>query len=254
MAETTSLPLPQNRNGLHLIPDMLLHPRQAFAQIGVENKRAWVAPLLLLSLTTLAALLVNSYFVSRAAMSAPPELPPDWQYWSPEMQNDFMQAQQATQSPTILYVIPAVLGLAKLWLGWVILGGLLHMVSTLMGGRETITDALNIYAFSILPFALRDVLRVVFVWSVQHPIQKAGLSGFVADGAMGSPFWGQILANFDLFLVWHAVVLVIGFQVFANLPRKKALAVVLTVLAISLLVQAGLGTLGIRIGGMLSPG
>lgn len=254
MAESTTSHLQQNQFNLRLIPAMLLHPGQAFSQIGTERKRAWMAPLLILSLTTVLALLINGYFQSRSAMGAVPQLPPDWQYWSAEMQNDYMEAMQATQSPTIIYVIPVVFGLAKLWLGWVIVGGLLHLFSTLLGGRETITDSLNIYAFSILPFAIRDVLRISFVLISQHQIQKAGLSGFVVGNDAGSLFWSQILSGLDLFLVWHAVLLIVGFHLFANLPHKKAVIVVFAMLMISILAQAGIGAVSARVGAMLFPG
>ena len=106
-------------------------------------------------------------------------LPVDWQYWSPEMQNNYTQAQQATQGPVFVYIIPAALGLAKIWLAWLIVGGLTHLSSTLFGGRGKMGSALNLVAWACLPFALRDLLRVIFMIIVHHPIVSPGLSGLV---------------------------------------------------------------------------
>ena len=57
------------------------------------------------------------------------------------------------------------------------------------------------------PFMLRDVLRVVFILIVGHAIVSPGLSGF-ADGAI---FLGKMLSRVDIFFVWNAILLVIGF-------------------------------------------
>jgi hypothetical protein len=162
------------------------------------------------------------------------------------MQNNYMQAQQATQGPVFAYVIPLVGALAALWLGWLVLAGLLHLGSTLLGGRGSMQSALNIVAWASLPFALRDILRILFMLSAGRAIASPGLSGFTA----GAGFWFQVLARTDLFLIWSLILLVIGFGVADGLPRSKALADVLIVMLIVLLAQAGLGALGSGLGGV----
>ena len=104
-------------------------------------------------------------------------LPRDWQYWTPEMQNNYMQAQQATQGPVFMYIIPLLSSLAGLWLGWLLLAGLLHFGSTLVGGRGSMQSALNIVAWASLPFAVRDLLRIVFMLAVGHAITALGFQG-----------------------------------------------------------------------------
>jgi hypothetical protein len=198
-----------------------------------------------LSLTASLAVIVAGYLKSRAALMGEIALPPDWQFWTPEMQNNYMQAQQATQGPVFTYVIPLVGSLAALWLGWLVLAGLLHLGSTLLAGRGSMQSALNIVAWASLPFAVRDIFRMVFVLSAGHVITSPGLSGFAA----GAGFLSQLLARTDVFLIWSAILLVIGFRVADGLSRSKALAGVGIVMLIVLLAQAGLGALSSGFGG-----
>lgn len=228
----------------HLIA-LFLRPRQAFADITAEARPLWLTPMLTLSAASMLAVIVRGYLKSRAALMGEIQLPADWQYWSSEMQNNYMQAQQATQGPVFTYVIPAVGALAALWLGWLLLAGLLHLASTLLGGRGSMQNALNVVAWAGLPFAVRDLLRVVFMLSAGHAILSPGLSGF----ADGSPFLAALLARVDIFLIWNVILLVMGFRLADGLSRGRALAGVTAVILIVLLAQAGLGTLSLGLGG-----
>jgi hypothetical protein len=175
-------------------------------------------------------------------------LPPDWQYWTPEMQNNFMQAQQATQGAVFVYVMPLVSALVALWLGWLILGGLLHLGSTLLGGRGSMQGALSIVGWANLPFLLRDVLRVIFMLLAGHVIVSSGLSGFAGSAV----FLAKILSQLDIFFVWNAILLVMGFSVADGLPKNKAIFGVVIVLLILLLALAGIGALLSGLGGTLT--
>jgi hypothetical protein len=201
--------------------------------------------MLVLSLMASLVVIVGGYLRSRAALMGEISLPPDWQFWTPEMQNNYMQAQQATQGPVFTYIIPLVVTLTVLWLGWLVLAGLLHLGSTLLGGRGSMQSALNVVAWASLPFALRDLLRIVFMLSVGHAIVSPGLSGFATNAS----FLSQLLTRVDIFLVWYVILLVIGFGIADSLPRSKAVAGVIVVMLMVLLAQAGLGMLGSGLGG-----
>ena len=64
-------------------------------------------------------------------------------------------------------------------------------------------SALNVVAWAGLVFALRDVLRVIFMLIAGHAIASPGLSAF-----SGNLFVSKLLANVDLFLAWHIFLLV----------------------------------------------
>jgi len=223
----------------------LTRPRRAFGEMAAESRASWLTPMLVLSITAILVVVVAGYLKTQAAMMGEVELPPDWQYWSPDMQENYMQAQQATQGATFVYIIPLVGALTALWVGWVLVAGLLHLGSTLLGGRGSLQGALNIVAWASLPFAIRDLLRVVFMLSAGHAIGSPGLSGFAAS----SGFVAQLLSRLDIFMIWYIILLVIGFALADGLSRGKAVLGIVTVMLIVLLTQAGLGSLMSGLGG-----
>ncbi len=227
-----------------LLP-VFIRPRKTFTELAAEARASWLTPMLVLTFTTLIVILVAGYLKTRAAMMGEVTMPPDWQWWTPEMQNNYMQAQQATQGKTFVYIIPLVGAWTGLWLGWVLVGGLLHLGSTLLGGRGSMQGALNVVAWASLPFAIRDVLRVIFMLSAGHAIGSPGLSGFATSGG----FFLQLLARFDLFVLWYVVLLMIGIAIFDGLARGKAVVDVLVVVVMVLLAQAGLASLFSNMGG-----
>ena len=246
MTDITLEQRPARRLDFPRLQAILFRPRRAFQELASEARASWLTPILLLTLTAILAVLVAGYLQTRAAMAGEVQLPRDWQYWSPEMQNNYMQAQQATQGPVFMYVMPMIGALTGLWLGWLLLGALLHFGSTLLGGRGSMQGALNIVAWGSLPFAVRDILRIVFMLAAGHTIASPGLSGFVTTPG----FLSQLLTRIDIFVVWQIVLLVLGFSIADSLPRGKAAAGVIVILLLALLAQAGLSTLTSGFGGM----
>ena len=107
-------------------------------------------------------------------------------------------------------------------------------------------SVLNLAAWACLPFVLRDLLRVLFMLITRREIASPGLSGFG-----GGLFPSKVLASVDVFLIWFAILLVIGLRVTDNLPAGKAIGAVAIVLLLILLVQGGMGTLSANLGGMM---
>jgi len=245
MTDTILETKPARRFDLSRLVSTLTHPSRSFGDMVAEGRATWLTPMLLLTVTAILVVVVSGYFRSRLAMMGEVQLPPDWQYWPPEMQNNYMQAQQATQGTTFVYILPAVGALTALWLGWLIVAGLLHLGTTLLGGRGSMQGALNIVAWASLPFLFRDVLRVIYMLIVKHPLNSPGLSGFTAS----SEFLSQLLSRLDIFMIWYIILLVIGFAIADGLTRGKAFVGVVLVMLLVLLAQAGLGSLTSGIGG-----
>jgi hypothetical protein len=236
---------PVRRINLARLISLFLRPRQVFTEMAPETRASWSTPMLVLSITAILVVIVAGTLKTRAAMMGEITLPPDWQYWTPDMQNNYMLGQQARQGPAFMYIIPMVGSLTGLWLGWLVLAGLLHLGSTLFGGRGSMQGALNVVAFASLPFALRDLLRVVYMLASSHAITSPGLSGFAASAGLVS----QLLRYMDIFLIWNIILLVIGFSISDGLTRGKAFVSVLIVMTIVLLAQAGIGLIGSSLGG-----
>jgi len=245
MTDITLEKQPARRLDFARLPSILIRPRGAFGEMAAESRATWLTPMLVLSIMAIVVVVVSGYLKTRAAMLGEVQLPPDWQYWSPDMQENYMQAQQATQGATFVYVIPLVGALTALWVGWIVVAGLLHLGSTLLGGRGSMQGALNIVAWASLPFAIRDLLRVVFMLSAGHAITSPGLSGFAA----GTEFLSQLLSRLDIFMIWYIILLVIGFAIADGLARGKAVLGVVVVILLVLFIQAGLGSLTSGLGG-----
>jgi hypothetical protein len=246
MTDITLEQRPARRIDLPRAQAVLIRPRRVFQEMASESRATWSTPMLLLTVTAILVVLVAGYLNARAALMGEVQFPPDWEFWTPEMQNNYMQAQQATQGPVFIYIIPMIGSLSGLWIGWLLLAGLLHFGSTLLGGRGSMQSALNVVAWASLPFALRDILRVVFMLASGHSIVSPGLSGF----ASSTGFVSQLLTRLDIFLIWHVVLLIIGFALIDALPRGKAVVGVLVVVLLVLLAQAGLGALAASFGGV----
>lgn len=243
MTNTTSNPV--RRIDIPRLFAVILRPRAVFAEVASESRATWLTPMLLLSITSTLVVIMTGYLRSRAAMMGEVSLPPDWQWWTPDMQNNYMQAQQATQGPVFMYIMPFLGSITTLWLGWLIYAGLLHLGSTLLGGRGSMQNAMNVVAWASLPYAVRDILRIAFMAVVGHTIASPGLSGFT----LSSGFLYKILARTDLFLIWNIILLVIGFAIVDSLPRGKSIANVVIVILAVLLAQAGLAALLSGLGG-----
>lgn len=246
MTDITLDQRPPRRFDLPRAQAMLFRPRRGFQEMASEPRSTWSTPMLILTVTAILVVIVAGYLKSRAAMMGEIPLPPDWQFWTPEMQENYMRAQQATQGPVFLYIMPMVGSLTGLWLGWLLLAALLHFGSTLLGGRGSMQSALNIVAWASLPFAVRDILRMIFMLAAGHAITSPGLSGFTSTPG----FVAQLLTRVDIFLIWHVILLVIGFALTDGLPRSKAVTGVLVVVLLVLFAQAGVGALMSSFGGL----
>lgn len=244
MNEPNQQPQPVRRFDLRHLITIFTKPRQTFTDLASEARAKWLTPMLVLTLSTILVVLVSGVMNTRAAAMGEIELPPDWQYWSQDMQDNYMQAQQSRQGPLFIYILPMLGSLTGLWLGWFVFSGLLHLASTILGGRGSLRGTLNVVAWASMPYLIRDVLRIVYILAVNSAISNPGLSGF----AGGSGFLSGMLARTDVFLVWYIFLLAIGVAISEGLPRGKAFAGVVVLVLAVLLIQAGIGALGSNLG------
>jgi len=230
---------------------VFFRPRRTFAKIAAQPICVWLVPMLILTLAALAAVLSAGWIKQAAALSGEMQLPPDFQYYPPEMQAQYMQAMQATSSPVFLYVFPAIVALGGVWIGWLLVTGLLHLLLTMLGGRGDTLASLNIVAWAGLTFALRDIVRTIYMISTRQLINSTGLSGFAPLASEG---WITYLAKFsqafDIYLIWNMVLLVIGVRAATNLGWGKAIASVVITLLVVLSLQALVGFLISQLSGM----
>lgn len=219
-----------------MILTILTRPSEAFSPMSSDKQSTWLTPLLALTLSAILVVLVSGYIKSQVALGGAVELPADWEYWTPDMQQSYLDAQQTAQGPVVNYVLPLVGALATLWLGWVVFSGIMRLVSTLLGGRGSMQSALNVVAWASVPFIIRDLLRAFFMLATSREIVSPGLSGFVESG-----FLSHLLARADLFFIWNILLLGLGFSIVDGLPKGKSFIGVAIVILILVFIQAGVG-------------
>lgn len=242
MAETTEV-LPSDRpRSLHfewLLP-VLIRPRKAFSEIAAQARGVWLVPILTLTLIAILVAVIRGVTLASDPAAQQVDLPPDFQYYSPSDQERFMQAAQATSSPSFRYIFPAIGGSLGVWVGWLVVSGVIHLATTLLGGRSDTRAASNLVAWAGLPFGVRGLVRILAMLIGGHVIASPGVSGFVPDGATGFMlFLGSLLALVDLYIVWHIVLLFIGIRAAdPNLSAPKALGAVVVIILVTMLFQA----------------
>jgi hypothetical protein len=128
---------------------------------------------------------------------------------------------------------------------------MLHLATTLIGGRGATSVAVNLVAWANLPFALRELVRGVYLLVSKKLIAAEGLSGFIdASTASAGVFLVSFLALIDIYLIWFTVLMIIGVRSHTGLPPGKATAGVLIVVLIVMLIQALFGYLFSQLAGL----
>jgi hypothetical protein len=250
-SETVPLPLERPRR-FHfdwLLPT-LFQPRATMARIAAHPGDAWLTPILVLMACALGLVAVAGP-LKQAAAQLGQTVPDEFQYWSPEQQAQFMQAQAATSGPVVIYVFPAIIAVLGVWVGWLVMVGVLHLVLTLIGGRGSTRTAMNVVAWAALPLAVRDLVRLGAMLSTKQLIARPGLSGFApADGGPVSLMLASLLALIDIYVIWQIVLLILGVRAGNGLSLGKAVGGVLLTMILILLLQALPGFLAAQLGGL----
>jgi hypothetical protein len=261
-------PEPSRRLRFDWILPAFIRPRATFAAIAAQVGGVWLVPLLILTVFALARTIVTGS-VQQAAMQSGQFGPGGSAVvvggragpgsgggeLTPEQQQQFEQAQSLATNPLVIYGIPSALAIAGTWLGWLIVGSVLHLVFTLLGGRGSTRSSLNIVAWAALPFALRDLVRLAFMLAAGRLIMNPGLSGFapMSDGVPNA-FCVGLLSLVDLYLIWHVVLIGLGLRASERVTPVKAWGGAAVTLGVLMLLQALPGYLASLLGSMAGGG
>ncbi len=213
---------------------VFLKPGEIFHTIAKNKKAVWLLPMLSISLLLAVQALVASPFrVTEIQMTQ--TLPADFESYSADMQASILQSQQKAVGTTATLIFPAIGLLAGLWIGWLVLGSLLHLTLTLNGSKGSMGAMLNVVAWASLPLAIRALVQMTFMLITRHVIYGPGLSGLIPpDTGPLNLFFSRILSSIDLFTVWMFVLMVIGVIALTHFSSGKAL--LLTALSVVILL------------------
>jgi len=162
-----------------------------------------------------------------------------------------MQAQQSMNGPMTTTVFPALGAVAGVWLGWFILGSILHLTLTMFGSRSTSITDYNITAWASLPFAIRLIVQIAAMLATDQLINSPGLSGFITpDSNQTMLFTRSLVRLVDIYLIWQIILLTIGASATSGLPRGKTFIGVFIATLLLLLVSALVVFLSAQVGGL----
>jgi hypothetical protein len=222
------------------VPDLLFRPRRFFQRISTINSALWLTPLLILSIAVIVNVLIVGRIKSQAFLMGEVTYPPDFQYYSPEQQAQYMQAIQSTQGSVFIYVLPSISSLLGVWAGWLILGGSLHLITTLFGGRGSTALSMNIVAWSSLPLLFREIVQIIYLLYSNKLIINPGLSGFMTMAESGlSIYFFQILTLINIYQIWQTVLIILGVRISTGLNLGKSVFCGILTMLFILLIQSG---------------
>jgi hypothetical protein len=234
----------------HWLIPVLVKPNTTIAEIVAQEKPVWLTPLAILSTLTIVLALVAAP-IKRNIIQMGLNTPPDFQYYSPDQQAQFMNAQATQTSPLFLYVFPILIGLASIWLSWFILSSLLHLSLTLSGSRAASIRSFNLSAWSFLPIGIRLIVQMLALLFTKSVISAQGLSGFMPADATGFiNYIGALLGLIDLYFLWQIFLLLIGVLPLSGLTRTKAFTATAVSLLILVLLQAIPGFISTALSGL----
>ncbi len=240
-----------NRINYSWILEVLFHPQRAFERISSYTNAVWLTPLLILSFMVVINVLVEGRLKNQAAANGEITYPPDFQYYTPEQQAQYLQAVQSTQGPVFTYVLPSIVATLGIWLSWLILGGILHLVTTLFGGRGSTAISLNIVAWASLPLGLRELIQIIYILAAQKLITSPGMSGFSPAGETGwSLLLGQMFRLIDIYMIWQIALLILGTRLSTGLSRSKSFFSVIISVLVIVILRVGIAYLGSLLGNL----
>ena len=210
--------------------------RELWAFLKVR-KKFWLLPLIILSVLVIILALLSAP-VKKQAIEMGTNLPPDFEFYPPEMQTQILEAQASQVSPLFLYVFPVLFGAMGIWISWFILSSILHLVFTLFGSRASTTRSYNLSAWSMLPLAIRLLVQIAALLVSKQAVTSPGISYLVAAEATGlKAYLRSILEFVDIYFIIQVILLFMGSISLTGLVKSKAWLAVLIALVIVMLIR-----------------
>ena len=210
----------------------------------------WLTPALIILVALIVVTVVSAPLVSQVSLEQA-EAQVQAQMGSlPEEQSEQMRNTMHTfTSPLFLAAMGIALGALGLILGWLFRGAVLFLLGYLLGTDNRYIQMVTFVLWAWLPFALRDLVQAIYVLINGQLVLHQGLSFLVASNAQsqnaGSLLY-SLLAQIDLFLIWHLLLVGIGIAVSTRSTTTKTALATLSYWVVTTLISLSptlLGTL-----------
>ncbi|MEN6482282.1 MAG: YIP1 family protein [Anaerolineaceae bacterium] len=162
-------------------------------------------------------------------------------------------ALSSSSGPIFTTFFPLVGSLAEIWIGWWLLGSILHLILTLGGSRSSNRAALNMTAWASMPLALRYIVQSIAVLTTHQLINGQGLSGLFGADVTGLTLFVKAIAGFiDIYFLWRVILMLVAVILLANLSKAKSWAATIFAIVLLLVLQAVPQLLSASLGGLSS--
>ena len=240
-----------------LLVGIFIRPRATFTTIKENGRRAWIVMAIIAAILVMLPPIIAGPITARQSAEAFRQAQEQFgnQTGPDGSQIEIGEPPAFISSPIFTTVFPAVGGVIGLVIGWLLWSGALHLLSSMTGGRSTFIQMLQTAVWAWVPYGVRNIVQAVYIAITGELIANPGLSGFVApepppEGALFTPpNTGQLilqsfLGQIDIYLFWNLALLLIGVMVMSQLPRRKAVGILLIVWAVFTLLSLAPALLG----------
>ena len=212
-------------------------PRATLTKVGAEDVSNKRTPLLFISIIVVLAVLIAAP-VKTQQLQMGATLPEDFQWWSEEQQQQYLEAQANQASPIFMILFPALQGILGYLIFSMLMASILYLALTLAGSRAPRLKIGNLVAWAMVPFGLRELVKFFVVGSSKKLVENPGLSNLIETEADGlSAYWRGILGSIDLYWLLFLVLLIIGAILISGLKKRKAIITTIIAVLIMLLLQ-----------------
>jgi len=216
---------------------MFYKPRATLSKVGAEDVSNKRTPLLFISIIVVLAVLIAAP-VKTQQMQMGATLTEDFQWWSEEQQQQYLEAQANQASPIFMILFPALQGILGYLIFSMLMASILYLALTLGGSRAPRLKIGNLVAWAMVPFGLRELIKFFVVGSSKKLVENPGLSNLIdADAGGLSAYWRGILGSIDLYWLLFLVLLIIGAILISGLKKRKAIITTVIAVLIMLLLQ-----------------
>ena len=216
---------------------MFYKPRATMKKVAAEKESIRTIPLVFITIIVIMAVLISAP-VKKMQIEQGATIPENFQYWSEDQQNQYLESQQNQTDPIFLYGFPFLGGIAGYLIVFMLMSNILYLVLTLSGSRSSNTRIGNVVAWAMVPFGLREFVRFLNVGINKSFNENPGLSQLIDAGASGfMAFLRGVLGNIDAWYLLFAAFLMIGALEVSGLTKKKTIIATLIAIIVILLLQ-----------------
>jgi hypothetical protein len=210
-------------------------PRSTLQAIGEQPRHRWLLPLILMIVGIVCWSVVSAPYTAQEAVK---QMQKQATTMPPEQAQAVQEQMKTFASPVFLGVTTAVSRLLISLLVWALFTGALYFIGLVAGGEATYGQVFAVIAWSWIPYILRDFIQAGYIFATRQLIKTSGLSALVATGDQTKDAANLVyglLAQVDIFLLWHLLLIGLGIAALNRFGRGKTLFVV----AIYLLIVLG---------------